>query len=44
MKASYKLHEDLTWPTISKVPNADAQFSNVCPTSSIKFTSNPPAM
>ena len=28
--------------TISNVPKADAQLSKVCPTSSIKFTSNPP--
>ena len=28
--------------TISNVPKAEAQFSNVCPTSSIKFTSKPP--
>jgi hypothetical protein len=28
--------------TISNVPKAEAQFSKVCPTSSMKFTSNPP--
>ena len=29
--------------TISSVPNAEAQFNSVCPTSSMKFTSNVPS-